>query len=120
MKQVVLRNGQAIVEEVPAPALFPGSVLVRVAFSCVSPGTETATLAATEVKMGLGLVKSALRHPEKVRQVLTSLRTRGFRATKALVEGRLGFGSAVGYSCAGIVAEVGTGVAGESPAAGLS
>ncbi|MBI2115532.1 MAG: bi-domain-containing oxidoreductase [candidate division NC10 bacterium] len=110
MKQVVLRNGQAVVEEVPAPALLPGSVLVRVAFSCVSPGTETATLATTEVKMGLGLVKSALRHPDRVRQVLTSLRTRGFRATRALVEGRLGFGSAVGYSCAGIVAEVGEGV----------
>jgi predicted dehydrogenase/threonine dehydrogenase-like Zn-dependent dehydrogenase len=110
MKQVVLRNGQAIVEEVPAPALMPGSLLVRVAFSCISPGTETATLTSSEVKMGVGLLRRALREPEKVRQVLGSLKTRGFRATKALVQGRLGFGSAVGYSCAGIVAEVGEGV----------
>lgn len=110
MKQVVLRNGQAIIEEVPAPALLPGSLLVRVAFSCISPGTEAATLTSTEVKMGVGLLRRALREPEKVRQVLGSLKTRGFRATKALVQGRLGFGSAVGYSCAGIVAEVGEGV----------
>ena len=110
MKQVILRNGQAVVEEVPAPALLSGGVLVQVAFSCISPGTETATLSTSEVKMGVGLIRSALRHPEKVRQVIASVKTRGFRATKALVQGRLGFGSAVGYSCAGIVAEVDEGV----------
>jgi predicted dehydrogenase/threonine dehydrogenase-like Zn-dependent dehydrogenase len=110
MKQVLLRNGQAVVEEVPAPSPWPGGVLVRVAFSCISPGTETASLSTTEVKMGVGLLRRALREPEKVRQVLGSLKTRGFRATKAMVQGRLGFGSAVGYSCAGVVAEVGEGV----------
>jgi predicted dehydrogenase/threonine dehydrogenase-like Zn-dependent dehydrogenase len=110
MKQVVLRNGQAVVEEVPAPALLPGGVLVRVAYSCISPGTETATLSTTEVKMGVGLIRSALRHPEKVRQVVASVRARGFRATKDLVQGRLGFGSAVGYSCAGVVIEADAGV----------
>ena len=110
MKQVILRNGQAVVEEVPAPALLSGGVLVQVAFSCISPGTETATLFTSEVKMGVGLIRSALRHPEKVRQVIASVKTRGFRATKALVQGRLGFGSAVGYSCAGVVAEVDEGV----------
>jgi predicted dehydrogenase/threonine dehydrogenase-like Zn-dependent dehydrogenase len=115
MKQVLLRNGRAVVEEVPAPALLPGSIVVRVGYSCISPGTEGATLSGTEVKMGLGLVKSALRHPEKVRQVLGSLRTRGFQATKALIQGRISFGSTVGYSCAGIVAEVADGVEGFRP-----
>jgi predicted dehydrogenase/threonine dehydrogenase-like Zn-dependent dehydrogenase len=110
MRQVVLRNGRAVVEEVPAPALFPGSILVRVAFSCISPGTEGATLSSTEVRMGLGLLKSALRHPEKVRQVIASLKTRGFQATRALIQDRFAFGSAVGYSCAGTVAEVAEGV----------
>jgi predicted dehydrogenase len=115
MKQVVLRNGQAVIEEVPAPALLPGAVLVHVAYSCVSPGTETATLTTTEVKMGVGLVKRALRHPDKVRQVVRSLRTRGVRATMEVVQGRLGFGSAVGYSCAGVVAEVGETAVGFRP-----
>ena len=110
MKQVILRNGQVVVEEVPAPALLPGGILVRVAYSCISPGTETATVSTAGTRSGLGLIGSALRHPEKVRQVLSSLRTRGFRSTKALVQGRLSFGSALGYSCAGIVAEVGEGV----------
>jgi predicted dehydrogenase/threonine dehydrogenase-like Zn-dependent dehydrogenase len=110
MKQVILRNGRAVVEEVPAPALFPGSVLVRVAFACISPGTEGATLSSTEVRMGLGLLKSALRHPDKVRQVIASFKTRGFQATKALIQDRIAFGSPVGYSCAGIIAEVAEGV----------
>ena len=43
MKQVTLRGGEAIVEEVPAPCLNPGQVLVKVAWSCVSPGTELAS-----------------------------------------------------------------------------
>lgn len=110
MKQVILRGGQAVVEEVPAPALLPGSILVQVAYSCISPGTELATLSTTETRMGVGLVRSALHHPNRVRQVLASLKTRGFRATKALVQGRLSFGSTAGYSCAGIVAEAGEGV----------
>jgi len=110
MKQVILRNGQAVVEEVPAPGLFPGGVLVHTAFSCISAGTETATLGSTEVRMGLGLVKSALRHPDKVRQVLASLKSRGFQATKALVQGRLTFGTTAGYSLSGVVAAVAEGV----------
>ncbi|MGE5848597.1 MAG: bi-domain-containing oxidoreductase [Candidatus Methylomirabilota bacterium] len=110
MKQVILRHGRAVVEEVPAPALLPGSILVRVAFSCISPGTEGATLSSTEVRMGLGLIKSALRHPDKVRQVIASLRSRGLQATRALIQDRFAFGSAVGYSCAGTVVEIGEGV----------
>ena len=106
MKQVILRNGRAVTEEVPVPALFPGSILVRVAFSCISPGTEAATRSSTEVRMGLGLLRSALRHPDKVRQAIASLKTRGFRATRALIQDRIAFGSPVGYSCAGIVVEV--------------
>ena len=115
MKQVVLRNGQVVVEEVPAPAMLPGGVLVQVAFSCVSPGTETATLTAGEIKGGVGLIRRALREPEKVRQVIASVKTRGFRTTKALVQGRLGFGSPVGYSCAGVVLDVDDGVAAFRP-----
>jgi predicted dehydrogenase len=110
MKQVILRNGEAVVEEVPAPGLLPGGLLVHTAFSCISAGTETATLGSTEVRMGLGLVKSALRHPDKVRQVLASLKDRGFQATKALVQGRLTFGTTAGYSASGVVAAVGEGV----------
>jgi predicted dehydrogenase/threonine dehydrogenase-like Zn-dependent dehydrogenase len=115
MKQVVLRNGQAVVEEVPAPAMLPGGVLVHVAYSCISPGTETATLTAGEIKGGVGLLRRALREPDKVRQVIASLKSRGFRATKDLVQGRLGFGSTVGYTCAGLVLEVDQAVEGFRP-----
>jgi len=83
-----------------------------VAYSCISPGTEAATLSTSDSRIGLGLIRRALAHPDKVRQVLASVKTRGFRATKALVQGKLAFGSVVGYSCAGTVAEVGEAVDG--------
>ena len=45
MKQVLqhARTGEITVEEVPAPQLLPGCVLVRIAASVVSAGTERAS-----------------------------------------------------------------------------
>jgi hypothetical protein len=45
MKQVLqhARTGEVTVEEVPAPQLVPGCVLVRIAASVVSAGTERAS-----------------------------------------------------------------------------
>ena len=40
MKQVLLKQGGVVVEEVPAPQATPGRVLVRTAYSCISVGTE--------------------------------------------------------------------------------
>lgn len=44
MRQVLISNGQALVARVPRPAVAPGHVLVRVRYSLVSTGTETAAL----------------------------------------------------------------------------
>ena len=44
MKQVFLRGGRGVVEDVPAPVVGDNSVLVQVAYSCVSAGTEGASL----------------------------------------------------------------------------
>jgi hypothetical protein len=43
VRQVVARGGKAVVEQVPAPVVAPGTVLVRTALSCVSIGTESAS-----------------------------------------------------------------------------
>jgi hypothetical protein len=40
VKQVLLGQGGVRVEDVPAPLVEPGAVLVRVSRSCISVGTE--------------------------------------------------------------------------------
>ena len=47
MKQVIVRKGAIVVEEVPAPVVEPGTVLVRVERSCISVGTELSGIRAS-------------------------------------------------------------------------
>lgn len=44
MKQVLIKNGSAVVEDVPAPHVEAGAVLVEVEYSCISVGTEMSGL----------------------------------------------------------------------------
>ena len=106
MKQVLIRQGRATVEEVPAPLVEPGMVLVRVDHSCISVGTEMSGVRAS----GTPLWKKALRQPERVRQVARMALADGVARTRQAVEGQLGQAQATGYSAAGTVLEVGEGI----------
>ncbi|HEX3048425.1 MAG TPA: bi-domain-containing oxidoreductase [Bacillota bacterium] len=106
MKQVLIKNGQALIEEVPAPLLEKGTLLVRVNHSCISSGTELQGLKTS----GLPLWKRALKQPDNVRKVFQTAALHGLRYTYNLVSGKLQAGSVTGYSAAGIVLEVGLGV----------
>jgi len=44
MKQVLVRGGGVAIEEVPAPVAAARQILVRVAYSSVSVGTELASV----------------------------------------------------------------------------
>jgi predicted dehydrogenase/threonine dehydrogenase-like Zn-dependent dehydrogenase len=112
MKQVLLRGGQAVVEEVPAPQLEPGQILVQVAWSCVSPGTELAAAATTNPTEMLGRFR---RNPALLRKAYHTLQQRGLRSFKALAQERLTAVTLAGYSCAGTVVEVSPGVEGFAP-----
>lgn len=111
MKQVLVKQGQVLVEEVPAPKAEPGTVVVAVDHSCISAGTELSGMQAS----GTPLWKRALRNPEKVLTVLKMAATEGVGRTKAVVEGRLASGDPTGYSLAGTVIEVGAGVTDIAP-----
>ena len=106
MQQVILRQGRAYVEEVPAPFVEPGTVLVRVDHSCISVGTELSGLRVG----GLPLWKRALRQPQNVQKALQAAVTMGPRRMWSLVSGKLAAGNPSGYSAAGVVVEVGEGV----------
>src|SRR5271155_218277 len=108
MKQLLqdARTGELKVAEVPAPQLLPGCVLVRVAASLVSAGTERASAEFA----GKNLVAKAKARPDLVRDVLGKIRRDGLAATMQTVRSRLDKPQSVGYSSAGLVLAVGDGV----------
>lgn len=108
LKQVLIKGGAAVVEEVPAPLVGRKSILVAVTDSCVSVGTESAGLQMS----GMPLYRRALKQPENVKRVLDMMRDQGVKRTLDRVMGKLAAGSATGYSAAGTVVEVGAEVEG--------
>lgn len=110
MKQVLIKGGAAIVEDVPGPAVGRRNILVRVTHSCISVGTEMAGVRMS----GLPLYQRALKQPENVKRVLDMMRDQGIKRTLDRVQGKLAAGSPTGYSAAGVVIEVGAEVEGFS------
>jgi len=106
MKQVLIRRGEVSVGDVPAPMAEPGTVLVRVCYSCISVGTELSNIRASE----LPLWKRALKQPEKVKTAVRMMMTEGLSRTRSLIQGKVDADEPTGYSAAGVVVEVGDGV----------
>ncbi|MGK7873268.1 MAG: Gfo/Idh/MocA family oxidoreductase [Xenococcaceae cyanobacterium] len=106
MKQVLIHKGQAVVEEIPAPQVEPGTVLVRVNYSCISVGTEMSGVKASS----LPLWKRAMKQPENVKKVVDMALTQGVARTANLVQGRVSTSQPTGYSAAGTVLAVGAGI----------
>src|SRR5947207_5599259 len=101
MKQVLIRGGNAQVADIPAPCVDPKTVLVQVHYSCISVGTEMAS-----VKMsGLPLYKRALKQPQNVQKVLRNVKEQGLSTTLKRVQGQLQAGTPTGYSAAGVILE---------------
>ena len=110
MKQVFAKTGSVFVDDVPAPRVEPGTLLVKVLHSCVSVGTESAGVRST----GQSLYRRAVRQPEKMVKVLQMAREKGVRNTARFVSNQTTAAYPMGYSAAGIVAEVGKSVEGFS------
>jgi predicted dehydrogenase/threonine dehydrogenase-like Zn-dependent dehydrogenase len=105
MKQVLqnARNGKIEVRDVPAPRVARGCVLVRVAASLVSAGTERVS---TEFA-SKNLIQKAQARPDLARGVMNKIRREGLWSTVSAVRCRLDQPSTLGYSCAGTVVELG-------------
>jgi predicted dehydrogenase/threonine dehydrogenase-like Zn-dependent dehydrogenase len=108
MKQLLqsARTGEISVAQVPSPRVLPGSVLVRIAASLVSAGTER----ASSEFASKGLLQKAKSRPDLVREVVNKVRRDGLFSAVATVRSRLDQPIALGYSSAGTIVEVGEGI----------
>jgi predicted dehydrogenase/threonine dehydrogenase-like Zn-dependent dehydrogenase len=108
MKQVFqhARTGEITIAEVPAPQLLPNCVLVRIAASVVSAGTERASAEFA----GKSLLQKARSRPDLVREVVSKVQRDGLLSAWQTVRTRLDQPQAPGYSSAGTVIAVGDGV----------
>src|SRR5215218_1066336 len=101
MKQV-LRKGlkDIVVEEVPDPSIQPHSVLVRPAYSLISSGTETASLHQD------GVVAELRHNPSHLQKIAGAVRSTGPVRTFSEVKAKFSEYAVLGYSGAGVVAQV--------------
>jgi len=108
MKQIIqnYKTGELKVEEVPVPVVRQGMVLVKNAFSLISAGTERASIEVARKS----LIEKAMSRPEDFKKILNLAKKQGlWNAYKTAID-RLETPTPLGYSSAGIVAEVGEGV----------
>jgi predicted dehydrogenase/threonine dehydrogenase-like Zn-dependent dehydrogenase len=105
MKQLLqnMRDGKAVVEEVPVPVPRAGMALVKTEASLVSAGTERMVVEFAEKS----LLSKARSRPDLVRQVLDKAKREGLLATAQAAFDRLDQPMALGYSSAGTIVELG-------------
>ena len=110
MKQLLqnMRDGKAIVAEVPIPQVRHGMALVQTAASLVSSGTERMVVDFA----GKSLLGKMRARPDLVRQVLDKARREGLIPTLEAAFNRLDQPMALGYSSAGTIIAVGDGLQG--------
>jgi predicted dehydrogenase/threonine dehydrogenase-like Zn-dependent dehydrogenase len=108
MKQIIqsFKTGETVLEEVPAPQVSKGTVLIQTKRSLVSLGTERML-----VEFGKSnLISKARQQPDKVKQVLDKIKTDGLIPTLEAVFNKLGEPLPLGYCNVGKVIAVGEGV----------
>ncbi|MDU1320446.1 MAG: bi-domain-containing oxidoreductase [Clostridium botulinum] len=102
MKQVLVKQGQAITDNIPAPVVSDNGVLVKVMYSCISAGTEMMGINES----GKSLVKKAMEQPEKVKKAFNMFKSGGLNAVLGKVKD-MGSGKPTGYSTAGVIIGIG-------------
>ena len=101
-----LKSGQTILEEIPAPQVREGCVLIQTTRSLVSLGTERML-----VEFGkANLIAKARQQPDRVKQVLEKIKSDGLMPTLEAVFNKLGLPLPLGYCNVGKVIAVGKGV----------
>ena len=110
MKQVLqsYKTGELWLAEVPAPACRPGGIVIRNTASFVSAGTERMLVDFARKN----LVGKALAMPDQVRKVIRKVKAEGLFSTLEKVRAKLDQPIPLGYSCCGLIEEIGHGIDG--------
>jgi predicted dehydrogenase/threonine dehydrogenase-like Zn-dependent dehydrogenase len=106
--QVAISGGEVRVVEVPEPLVRPGCARVRTSHSLISAGTESAGIGSGGRPENI--VIRAIKNPALVKKVVERVASHGLRNTAELVRTRISTEAPSGYSCAGVVVEVGEGI----------
>jgi predicted dehydrogenase/threonine dehydrogenase-like Zn-dependent dehydrogenase len=108
MKQIIqdLSSGDTVLTQVPAPSIKPGQVLIQTSRSLVSLGTERMI-----VEFGKSnLFQKAKQQPDKVKDVISKIKTDGLSPTINAVFNKLGQPLPLGYCNVGKIIGIGKGV----------
>jgi len=106
MKQVFIRKGNVIVDEVPAPIVSADEALVHVYYSCISSGTELSGIN----RSGKPLYEKIIDNPQNIRKVLDLLKSKGLSKAISKVKNKVDIKTPTGYSAAGVVLEIGNNI----------
>ena len=108
MKQIIqsFKTGSTVLEEVPAPAIRRGCVLIQTTRTLVSIGTERMLVEFGKANM----LQKARQQPDRVKQVLDKIKTDGLKPTLNAVFNKLGQPLPLGYCNVGKVIATGEGV----------
>jgi predicted dehydrogenase/threonine dehydrogenase-like Zn-dependent dehydrogenase len=108
MKQIIqdLKNGNTILEDVPAPIARTGHVLIQTTCSLISLGTERMLVEFGKASW----INKARQQPDRVKLVINKIKTDGLKPTINSVFNKLGQPIPLGYCNVGKVIAVGKGV----------
>lgn len=102
------KSGELWLAEVPVPACKSNGIIMQNRVSFVSAGTEKMLVDFAKKN----IVGKAMAMPDQVKKVIRKMQTEGIAATLEKVQTKLDQPIPLGYSCAGIIEEVGKNVPG--------
>lgn len=104
MRQVFLQKGKIHIQDVNPPLISDHQLLVRVHYSFISPGTESATIKASGKSFFVKYINNVTASTSKI---IGAVKEHGISGTLALSQEKLNQSFHLGYSCAGQVIAVG-------------
>ena len=106
MKQVFTSSKGIIIKDTIEPELGKGTVKIKVAYSCISAGTEMSAVKGANQS----IIQRAIKHPEQVKQVIDIAMQQGVKKALGKVDSSMDKLGSSGYSVSGEVVAVGAGV----------
>lgn len=107
MKQLFIKQGNVVLKEVEPPVVSEQDVLIQLHYSCISPGTEGATIKATKGSLATKFIRNVADNTTKL---IGAVSEHGLAATIDLVSRKSHQLMPLGYSCAGQVVAIGKSV----------